>query len=326
MVLAMVPQEQTEEAAAPAAPEPAVVVEPLSEAQVGRIIATLQADTTSKAVWVKRTHKRIHRYWNRRTQQYEDTYETLHETKGTPVRRYSDEQIMQLLNLTEAEFKNSLRVHRRQMRRPYTQKRIYTEFCKWVAKNKKWPTIDDFKPSKGTGLCSTWTLENHIGRGNNSMYYESVGRLPALNPPIGTGQSALHWLINYYCVDKYDRLTPQLILSVPNVTVRRDLMTKYGIENLLRDGGGTKRQQDEFGILWQLPTDNERDNRTLYVEVVNSSPRVDEKTGELILDENGEKIFDHYFLRVNPNVFTAKAAVAWTFQVPEPQFNIIAQS
>lgn len=325
MVLAMAPEEQQEEVAA-ASPAP----EPLSQAQVGRIIETLRADMMSKAVWEKRKHEyRGGRHYNYSKRMYETHYETTHQVHGPKVRRYTDEQIMLLLNLTTEQFRAARVAHRKTQRRPYTQRRVYAEFCKWVAKNKKWPSIDDFAPMKGTGLCSTWTLDQYVGRNGDIHRYNpkaQAGRLAELDPRPAAANSSLQWLIHYYCIDKYDRLTPQLILSVPNVTVRRDLMVKYGIENLLRDGGGVKMQEDEFGVLWRLPPDNFQDTATVYVEVVNSSPQRNEETGELILDDNGEKIFDHYFLRVAPTCFTAKMAVAWTFQEQTHNFNVIAQS
>ena len=95
-------------------------------------------------------------------------------------------------------------------------------------------------------------------------------------------------------------LTAKLVLDIGNLTVRRLAFDRYGTENVIRQGGGHKIQHDEYGTLWQLPTDNTRDNRVLYVEVVNKT-------------KNPKGRYDHYFLRVPATCQTARQAVAWTF-------------
>lgn len=170
---------------------------------------------------------------------------------------------------------------------PWTRERIEKAFCAFVVKHKRWPRSTEF--SSKNGLPSTSTIAAHsmsIDRLQRAFW----GRRPR-------------------------SLTPVLIRTIPNLTTRRDAITAYGgTEKFIRDGGGTEIQRDEYGVLWNIDLADGNDNRQRFVEVVNKSPRVNEDTGELVL-ENGQPVFDHYFLRVPPLTPTARAGVAWTFNL-----------
>lgn len=100
-------------------------------------------------------------------------------------------------------------------------------------------------------------------------------------------------------------LTPQLILSIPNVTVRAQLTAEYGgYEKMVEDGGGTLRQQDDYGKLWELPPEPDiTEDVALYLEVENST----------VIDGKRE----HFFLRVPPTMKSAKQAVEWSFGIQQ---------
>ena len=85
-----------------------------------------------------------------------------------------------------------------------------------------------------------------------------------------------------------------------------------GFENLVRAAGGEPAQQDDYGRLWRLgPLLDDEDYVT--VEVVNSTPEPDGS-------------FRHYFLRVPPDTKTARAGVAWSFELSVRDYALAAQS
>lgn len=161
----------------------------------------------------------------------------------------------------------------------------------FIGKNQRWFTWKDCREWRDNGLPCYDTIQSHIGRDR---------------------------LIDDYVRRNWKKLTPQMIISIPNLTTRRDAMDRYGIEKLIRNGGGKQIQQDDFGILWELPFQEGRDNTARYVEVINSTPRLNKK-GEPI-KRKGAFVYDHYFLRVPPTTRTAKDGVAWTFQKDSKEF------
>ena len=94
------------------------------------------------------------------------------------------------------------------------------------------------------------------------------------------------------------RLTVGEIEDEYNVELRRAMIDIYGQQRFLLDGRARVVHQDEFGTLYSLEVP--RDEPLVMVEVVNSTPEPD-----------GSR--KSYFLRVPPQMKTAREAVAWTF-------------
>lgn len=116
-------------------------------------------------------------------------------------------------------------------------------------------------------------------------------------------------------VDRAEELPPHLILSIPNLTRRREAIEKVGgYEGMIKLGGGQQIQQDDYGTLWRIDARHEPhpDHWAHFVEVVNSTQKVDENLQPVFHADTGDPVYDHYFLRVPPNIFKAKDAVAWT--------------
>jgi hypothetical protein len=116
-------------------------------------------------------------------------------------------------------------------------------------------------------------------------------------------------------------LSPQLVLAIPNSTIRRDAIAAAGGGSWLVEGGaGSLVQQDDYGKLWRVnwAEPNTNDWSSHFVEVVNSTPQLDEDGSVKLV--KGEPVFDHYFLRVPPTINTAKEAVAWTGHFEVPRF------
>ena len=206
----------------------------------------------------------------------------------TYSRRYSDKQIQDTLGLDKEFFDKAIKAYDAQKPVWRSEEEIVEIVRKWIIKNKRWPKRKDFD-DKSIGV-------------SYDAFHRTVGGIRALQELlVGPPTRNVSWLARSAQIDQLrSQLTPGLILSVRNVTTRRSLMEQYGIEKLLRDGGGKVVQQDDYGTLWELPTDNHVDNRVLYLEVVNSTPEPD-------------GTFAHYFLRVPPAMGSAKEAVEWTF-------------
>jgi hypothetical protein len=95
------------------------------------------------------------------------------------------------------------------------------------------------------------------------------------------------------------RLTARYIVRQQNVERRRILLERLGYERFLADAGATLVQQDDYGKLWrtELRLDDEP---VTVVEVTNATQEPDGS-------------YRRYWLRVPPNVRSARHAVAWSF-------------
>ncbi|MBX3075279.1 hypothetical protein KF728_23560 [Candidatus Obscuribacterales bacterium] len=91
-----------------------------------------------------------------------------------------------------------------------------------------------------------------------------------------------------------------------NIEVRRHLIEVYGVEQYLKDAEAVKIDEDSCGVLYRK--DFLLDEPLKMVKVLNSSPEPD-------------GTFKYYFLRVPPNVMTAREAVAWTFGMSPEEYH-----
>jgi hypothetical protein len=96
-----------------------------------------------------------------------------------------------------------------------------------------------------------------------------------------------------------------------NAEVRRVMLEHFGFDRYLQASGARELHRDETGILWRVELD--RDEPLVMVEVVNSTPEPDGTSRT-------------YFLRVPPNIRTARAGVAWTFGLTEDEYHPLAQT
>lgn len=209
--------------------------------------------------------------------------------------RWSDAVIQAALGITASEFREAVSAYHEPRRPPHswTREEMADKVLRFALRRKRWPTGDEWDKRRRELDLPARSSVGDVFRGVQ-MADPSGGLSRWMY-----GTSALQ----AYIVDTeetWERLTPQLILGIRNVTVRRRAMEKYGVDRLLRDGGGTRVQQDDFGTLWRMPSDNETDPHAQWVEVENSTAEPDGTNA-------------HYFLRVPPDVETARAAVAWTF-------------
>jgi hypothetical protein len=102
-----------------------------------------------------------------------------------------------------------------------------------------------------------------------------------------------------FVVVRPDWITIKHIDDEQNAEVRRVMIERYGQARYLFDSGAKEIHADDFGTLYRREFQD--DEPLVMVKVVNSTREPDGS-------------FKDYFLRVPPNVLTAREAVAWTFE------------
>ncbi len=107
-------------------------------------------------------------------------------------------------------------------------------------------------------------------------------------------------------VEAPESITIEDIRSADNVNIRRIMIEMYGTARYLEDSGSRMIHKDEFGELYQQVIPD--DEPLTMVRVKNST-----------MESDGT--FRHYFLRVPPNITTAKEAVAWTFAMESEEYS-----
>jgi hypothetical protein len=112
-------------------------------------------------------------------------------------------------------------------------------------------------------------------------------------------------------IGQLDRLTVERIHAEQDAELRRVLTERYGLDRYLRDAGATRVGADETGVLWRLPIDG--DEPLIMVEVTNSTPEPDGSSRR-------------YWLRVPPDIRSAREAVAWTFGVAPDEYRPLRQT
>jgi hypothetical protein len=226
--------------------------------------------------------------------------------------------IMQDEGYSEAEILKILRIDQKRLRGllwEYTHLYAYHRWWRsaeqidnaviaFAKENGRWPLYHDLRLRNG--LPSPNTMRWRAGTlspidGNWVSVWQNRGgreRIPSFWPRMAA---------------RARDLTPELILAIPNLTARRNAIEVFGgAEQMIKKGGARLVQQDDYGKLWSMMTFDDRGLTAHYVEVVNSTQKIHEKTGKPVFDRKGEPVFDHYFLRVPPGIWKAKDAVAWT--------------
>lgn len=112
-------------------------------------------------------------------------------------------------------------------------------------------------------------------------------------------------------IEEPEKITIDRIVNEGNVEIRRVMVERYGQERYLKDRGMELVHKDQYGELYKCPEDED----ILMVKVVNSTPEPD-------------GTYREYFIPVDPNVGiqTAKAAVAWTFNMSEDEYEPVVQT
>ena len=105
-------------------------------------------------------------------------------------------------------------------------------------------------------------------------------------------------------IDDPRTITVQSIEAQQNAEIRRVMLGLFGEVRYLQVSGANRVQGDECGDLYRKEVPS--DEPLVMVRLVNSTPEPD-----------GERKI--YWLRVPPDVQTAREAVAWTFGIERPE-------
>lgn len=118
--------------------------------------------------------------------------------------------------------------------------------------------------------------------------------------------------LNRQLVEAPESITIDDIENEENIEIRRLMLNRYGIKEYLLDVGSKEIDRDEYGVLYRRVVHDSLEPLAM-VEVTNSTPEAD-------------GTFKKYFLRVPPHITTARAAVAWTFNMKDDEYNPVLQT
>ena len=153
------------------------------------------------------------------------------------------------------------------------------------------------------GLCIVTPPPLHLHRDAATRLHREDG--PAVQYPDGWGLYAWHGArVPAQVIEAPDTLTAPQITAEPNAEVRRVMLERFGATRYLREVGAKRVQGDDYGDLYRVARPDDSD--LVMVQVTNSTPDLDgtPKT---------------YWLRVPPQIQSARHAVAWTFGLERPE-------
>lgn len=135
---------------------------------------------------------------------------------------------------------------------------------------------------------------------------------PAILWRDGLPQYFIHGIsVTRQVVEQPQTIPASRILNERNLEVRRVMIQRYGESKFLVDSGAHLIHEDECGALYRQDLDG--DEALQMVCVTNSTPEPD-------------GTFKRYYLRVPPEVTTAKEGVAWTFGLSSQEYEPAEES
>jgi hypothetical protein len=174
---------------------------------------------------------------------------------------------------------------------------------------------DKLVPLMRLAACAGWWLPHEkicwVSERHNILNRDDHGRLhsltgPALAYPDGWGIWAVHGVrVPQYIIEQPQQITVAKIGGEANAEIRRVMIDRYGAAKFLLDSGAREISRDDWGTLYRKPVPN--DEPLVMVKVVNATPEPD-------------GTFKDYFLRVPPQITTARSAVAWTFGMDAKEY------
>jgi hypothetical protein len=102
-----------------------------------------------------------------------------------------------------------------------------------------------------------------------------------------------------------ESMTADRIDNEPNIELRRVMIEKYGTARYVEDTGAMVIGEDDCGVL--LRKEVPGDEPILMVKVINSTAEAD-------------GTFKEYFLRVPPDINSAREGIAWTFGLDSEEY------
>jgi hypothetical protein len=118
-------------------------------------------------------------------------------------------------------------------------------------------------------------------------------------------------LVPSFVIENPESISVKTIEATTNIEVRRVILEKFGVSRYISEAGVEPIHEDEYGTLFrrELPGDES----LVLLRVINSTPEPD-------------GTYKEYFLRVPPEIETAKQAVAWTFGFESDSYQPLVQT
>jgi hypothetical protein len=153
-------------------------------------------------------------------------------------------------------------------------------------------------------LCLVSARPTCIGRDDQGRLHGEAG--PALAYSDGFEIYSWHGTgVDEYVITQPGSLTPNAIEKEANAEIRRVMIERYGVERFIIDSGAELIESDEVG--------------TLYAKyLLGDEPLVLVRLLDKTLLPDGTA--KEYWLRVPPFIKSARAAVAWTFEMKECEY------
>ena len=164
------------------------------------------------------------------------------------------------------------------------------EHCGW------WWTFED--------ACIITSRPSVVHLNDDRKLHNDLGY--AIEYPDGWGIYSRHGsFVPERVIEFSHRKNLEAIHREQNAEVRRHMIELYGLERYIKDAEAVKIDEDACGALYRR--DSLIDEPIVVVKVKNSTPEPD-------------GTYKYYFLRVPPEIDTARAAVAWTFGLTPDEY------
>lgn len=197
----------------------------------------------------------------------------------TKVPLFKLAQAAQMLGVSEKDAEKQIAAS---YRAPWNEKRVLDGLFAFIETHKRWPQSREVRGRNG--LPSYWTLNRMVNAPDGWWNNDWVSPRDAWERKVAA--------------DK--RCGPEMVTVFRNVLARKEAIDRIGFQKFINKGIATLIDDDpEFGQLYQLPGETPSEPMIL-LKVVNSTP-----------DPDGT--FSDYYLRVPPDMTSAREAVRWTF-------------
>ncbi len=110
----------------------------------------------------------------------------------------------------------------------------------------------------------------------------------------------------------------------PNLAVRARMIERLGLARYVTESGAQEIDRSDYGILYRKEQPPSATPRALQHLIMVLEPVVMVKVINKTPEPDGS--FKSYFLRVPPNITTAKEAVAWTFGIEPDEYELTEES
>lgn len=133
----------------------------------------------------------------------------------------------------------------------------------------------------------------------------------------GTALWAWHGVrVPAWVVQQPERITVATIEDAPNAELRRVLLERFGVERFVQDIGALPVHTDHYGTLYRVALPG--DEPLVLVRLTNSTPEIGQAPGLVQAPDGSWR--KQYWLRVPPDVRTAREAVAWSFHTRPDEY------